>query len=173
MMGTGNMIWLDWFRAERQIQPGGCKAELHSLKRDGYFVGRGEERKWEMAEKEKPCIWRETWLIDHLLKLCQMKTKTQPQRYRAEVQMKTSNKNAIYMCAKQNASRLTILPWSHLWGPGRGVYCGEWSGVCFHQLSRSQWPTGPAVCSSVGRCNWGKRETWKFDMLKLCRPLLH
>ncbi len=20
MMGTGNMIWLDWFRAERQIQ---------------------------------------------------------------------------------------------------------------------------------------------------------
>lgn len=70
--------------------------------------------------------------------------------HRAALQMKGDTK------ANENASGLTILPWSHRSGPGTGVYCGVWSAVCFHPPSHSRWPTGPDAYSSAGRCNWGR-----------------
>jgi hypothetical protein len=45
---------------------------------------------------------------------------------------------------------LTILPDIRRGGPGRGSCSAEWSVGCSRQLSRSQWPTGPAACNSTG-----------------------
>lgn len=48
MMGTGNMIWLDWFRAERQIQPWDAKQSciVYTEMRALWEEKRKEKEKW-------------------------------------------------------------------------------------------------------------------------------
>lgn len=80
--------------------------------RDVCFVQSEEGEKEEKEGKEKPCVWQEVLLVDHIIiKVHQMKNKNQPQRHRTadqKDQMKTPKKMTSKY-AKLNASGHTIL----------------------------------------------------------------